>query len=101
MPVSHNIIAKSDCWTFDGWSVMLVKAVIVNSTTHLLMVYRWPRSLLIRLDKASCDFILSGDVKIQGRCVVSWDRICTFKDVVDMEFSSFVININSLLWRLA
>lgn len=59
------------------------------------------RSLLTLLDRASRNFIWTGDIKLQGRCVINWDRMCAHKEAGGMELSSFSINNDSLLWSLA
>lgn len=66
-----NSIADKILLKFDRWSgsllsmagrICLVNSVIVSSLTHSMMVYRWPRKLLKRVDRAMRNFVWNGDI---------------------------------------
>lgn len=40
------------------------------------MVYRWPSSLITRIEKATHNFLWTGDVNKKGGVQVSWARCC-------------------------
>lgn len=65
--------------------ICLIKLVIVSSSTHSMMVYQWPHSLLARFDNASQKFIWSEDIRVQGKCVINWDIICALKEMAGIE----------------
>lgn len=62
-PIADRIITKFDRWlgrtlVMVG-GICLVKSVIAGSTIHSMIVYKWPISLLKRLDGACWSFIWS------------------------------------------
>ncbi|KAL8466219.1 hypothetical protein ACS0TY_035363 [Phlomoides rotata] len=59
--MADRIIAKFFGWKGSALSmagrVCLVNSVMVSSLVHSMMVYKWPRSLLQKVDKAMRNFI--------------------------------------------
>lgn len=57
--------------------VCLFKTVIMSSLIHSMRVYKWPISLIHKLDSALKNFVWSGDIMKKGHVTIAWARCCT------------------------
>lgn len=82
----------------------LVKSVIVSSGLHAMYIYKWPRSVVDRLDLACRNFIWTGSTSRRPVCSVVWNRVCALKEEGGLGVISFRAMNDSLLialaWRL-
>ncbi|KAL8494369.1 hypothetical protein ACS0TY_025254 [Phlomoides rotata] len=60
--------------------ICLVNSIIASSLFHLMLVYRWPRSLLDQIERAMRNFIWTGNIDKSGLCRVSWVKACASKE---------------------
>ncbi|KAL8527709.1 hypothetical protein ACS0TY_005524 [Phlomoides rotata] len=78
------IISKFARWKGSSLSLAgracLVNSVIVSSLVHSMMIYKWPRSLLNKIDKAMRNFIWMGSIEKKGSCMVNWAKVCAPKE---------------------
>lgn len=78
--ISDRIIARFSSWkgfflSMEG-KVLMVKMVIQSMITHSIFIYSWPVSLLKSIERASNNFIWSGDITFRKRVVVAWKHTC-------------------------
>ncbi|KAL8472997.1 hypothetical protein ACS0TY_030000 [Phlomoides rotata] len=80
---TDRIIAKFTGWKGPSLSMAcqacLVNSVIMSSLVHSMMIYKWPRSLLHKIDKAMRNFIWTGSTERTGFCTVQWSKVCAPK----------------------
>lgn len=74
------MISKFGHWTGSTLSFAgcrcLINSVIASSLVHLMMIYRWPHSLIGRFEQAMRNFLWTGDTARQGFICVSWSKCC-------------------------
>lgn len=79
-PIADKILLKFDKWSGALLSlagrIYLVNSVIASSLTDSMMVYRWPRALLKRVDRAIRNFVWKGNILQNSYGTVSWARTC-------------------------
>ncbi|KAL8542918.1 hypothetical protein ACS0TY_003698 [Phlomoides rotata] len=72
---ADRIISKFACWKGSSLSLAgracLVNSVIVSSLVHSMMIYKWPKSLLNKIDQAMRNFICTGSSEKIGFCTVN------------------------------
>lgn len=66
-----------------------------------MMVYKWPISLINKLESAMMNFIWSGDVMKKGSVTVAWNRCCTPLDEGGLNLRSIRTMNEAFLMRLA
>lgn len=80
-PIADKILLKFDRWNGKLFSLAgracLVNSVITSSLTHSMMIYRWPRMLLKRVDRAMCNFIWNGNILKDSHGNALWSRVCS------------------------
>ncbi|KAL8522453.1 hypothetical protein ACS0TY_012565 [Phlomoides rotata] len=54
----------------------LVNSVIVSSLVHSMMIYKWPRYLLNKIEQVMRNFIWTGSSEKTGFCTVTWAKVC-------------------------
>lgn len=54
----------------------LINSVIASSLVHTMMVYKWPKSLLHRIEVAIRCYLWSGDINCKGFSNVEWKHCC-------------------------
>ena len=78
--IADSILAKVRRWKGRSLSIAgricLVESVVKPSLNHTMMVYRWPRELLDRLDWAIRNFIWTGDISTRAPVPVRCDTCC-------------------------
>ncbi|KAL8513170.1 hypothetical protein ACS0TY_019385 [Phlomoides rotata] len=79
----------------------LVNFVIVFSSVHSMMIYKWPRSLLNKIDKAMWNFIWPGSIEKKGFCMVTWAKVCAPKEEGGLGIRSIKTANEAFLQRLA
>lgn len=74
--IADSVIAKFGRWKGGYLSLVgrrcLINSVIASSLVHSMMVYRWPESLITRIEKATRNFVWTGDVNKKGGMRISW-----------------------------
>ncbi|KAL8513125.1 hypothetical protein ACS0TY_019345 [Phlomoides rotata] len=77
---TDRIISKFVGWKGSSLSLAgracLINSVIVSSLVHSMMIYRWPRSLLNKVDKPMRNFLWTGSTEKIGFCTVNWTKVC-------------------------
>ncbi|XP_057779551.1 uncharacterized protein LOC130998134 [Salvia miltiorrhiza] len=81
--------------------ICLVRSVIQSSVTHSMMIYRWPKSLIYKLDRKCRNFIWSGHVNKKPSCPVSWSRVCASRSEGGLGVRSFSAMNRSFLMKMA
>ncbi|XP_057791222.1 uncharacterized protein LOC131008356 [Salvia miltiorrhiza] len=81
--------------------ICLVRSVIQSSATHSMMIYRWPKSLIYKLDRKCRNFIWSGNVEKKPSCPVSWSRVCASRSEGGLGVRSFSAMNRSFLMKIA
>lgn len=66
---------KGKCLTIVG-RIELVKSVLQGMLVHTMLIYKWPRGLLWKLDMYSKNFIYSGDGNKKSLTTCSWKYMC-------------------------
>ncbi|KAL8537668.1 hypothetical protein ACS0TY_012702 [Phlomoides rotata] len=81
---TDRIISKFVGWKCSSLSLAgracLINLVIVSSLVHSMMIYRWPRSLLNKVDRAMRNFLWTGSIEKTGFCIVNWTKVCAPKE---------------------
>lgn len=54
----------------------LVKLVVKSMMVYTMVVYKWPKKLLYKLDMFSKNFVYSGDGHKPSLTTVQWKRMC-------------------------
>lgn len=54
----------------------LINSIISSSLVHTMMVYRWPKTILQRLEVAIRSYLWTGDTSKKGFSDVEWKRCC-------------------------
>ncbi|KAL8456445.1 hypothetical protein ACS0TY_034597 [Phlomoides rotata] len=102
---ADRIIAKFTGWKGSALSmagrVCLANLVIVSSLVHSMMVYKWPRSLLQKIDMAMRNFIWTGSTGRKSICPVSWTNVCASREEGGLGIRSIRTAIEAFLQRLA
>ncbi|KAL8498084.1 hypothetical protein ACS0TY_021422 [Phlomoides rotata] len=110
------IIAKFAGWKGSSLSLAgracLVNSVIILSLVHSMMIYRWPRSLLNKINKAMRNFIWTGSTEKKGFCTMNWTKRLAWTILNSKDSSMLFIRarffkgklprtkyINSSVWR--
>ncbi|XP_043725602.1 uncharacterized protein LOC122672168 [Telopea speciosissima] len=77
----HNRLAgwKGKLLSMAG-RVELVKSVVSNMPIHSFLVYWWPSSMIVTLERWMRNFIWTGDAETTKAITVGWDKICRPKD---------------------
>ncbi|KAL8534501.1 hypothetical protein ACS0TY_010497 [Phlomoides rotata] len=77
---ADRIIGKFASWKGSSLSlasrVCLVNSIIISSLVHSMMIYKWPRSLLNKIEKVMRNFIWTGSIEEKGFCMVNWSKVC-------------------------
>ncbi|XP_057791059.1 uncharacterized protein LOC131008183 [Salvia miltiorrhiza] len=79
----------------------LIQSVIQSSLTHSMMIYKWPRSLLTKLDTCCRNFLWTGNIKKIASCPVSWARVCAPKYEGGLGLRSFKLLNKCFLMKMA
>lgn len=78
--LADYVIAKFDRWKGHTLSLAgrrcLINSVISVSLVHSMMVYKWPRPLIKRVEVAMRNFLWFGNVNKKGIIRVAWARCC-------------------------
>ncbi|KAL8510795.1 hypothetical protein ACS0TY_017570 [Phlomoides rotata] len=73
--MADRIISKFAGWKGSALSLAnracLVNSVIVSSLVHSMMIYRWPRPLLNKIDRVMRNFIWTGSSMMSSFCTVN------------------------------
>ncbi|XP_057784939.1 uncharacterized protein LOC131002461 [Salvia miltiorrhiza] len=105
MSIKDKIVNKFDNWQGRQLSMAgrlcLVKSVIQSSIIHSMMVFRWPKSLLLDLDKKCRNFIWTGRVDKNGTCTMNWSRCCALKEEGGLGIRAFATMNKSFLMKMA
>lgn len=76
--IADGIITKFSKWKGHTLSLTgrrcLINSVIASSLVHSVMVYKWLGSLIQRMEIATCNFLLTGDITKKGEYNVNWTR---------------------------
>ncbi|KAL8485254.1 hypothetical protein ACS0TY_027528 [Phlomoides rotata] len=103
--ICDRILTKFAAWKGTALSlagrVCLINSVITSSLVHSMMVYKWPRSLLARLEKAMRNFIWTGKVEKADFCTVAWVKSCASKDEDGLGIRSIKLMNEAQLLKLA
>lgn len=54
----------------------LINSVIASSLVHTMMVYKWPTTILKRVETAIRNYLWTGDTTKRGSFNVNWTRCC-------------------------
>ncbi|KAL8519237.1 hypothetical protein ACS0TY_010250 [Phlomoides rotata] len=77
---ADRIIGKFASWKGSSLSlasrVCLVNSIIISSLVHSMMIYKWPRSLLNKIEKVMRNFIWTGSIEEKGFCMVNGSKVC-------------------------
>ncbi|KAL8509015.1 hypothetical protein ACS0TY_016271 [Phlomoides rotata] len=100
-----RIISKFVGWkgaslSLAGWAC-LINSVIVSSLVHSMMIYRWPRSLLNKVDRAMRNFLWTGSTQKTGFCTVNWTKVCAPKEEGGFGIRNIKTANEAFLQRLA
>ncbi|KAL8509008.1 hypothetical protein ACS0TY_016265 [Phlomoides rotata] len=102
---ADRIISKFACWKGSSLSLAgracLVNSVIVSSLVHSMMIYKWPRSLLNKIDQAMRNFIWTGSTEKIGFCTVNWAKVCAPKEEGGLGIRSIKTANEAFLQRLS
>jgi hypothetical protein len=107
-PIVDRIKVKLATWKGVLLSIMgriqLVKSIVHGMLVYSFHIYRWPVSLLKRLDRWIKNFIWSGDIHTRKICTVAWSQVCLPWDAGGLDLKS-TRNINDsllllLCWKL-
>ncbi|XP_057808794.1 uncharacterized protein LOC131023266 [Salvia miltiorrhiza] len=105
MHIYDKIVNKFASWKGRHLSMAgrlcLVRSVIQSSVTHSMMIYRWPKSLIYKLDKKCRNFIWIGNVDSKPTCPVNWNRICAPRTEGGLGVRSFSTMNKSYLMKMA
>lgn len=78
--LADKILSKFDKWSGSLLSlagrICLVNSVVASSLVHSMMIYRWPRTLVKRVDKAMRSFVWRGNILKSSQGNVAWSRVC-------------------------
>lgn len=70
LPIADTVIEKFSRWRGHTLSLpgryFLINGVIAISLVHTMMVYRWPKSLLQRIEVAIRSYLWMGDINKKG-----------------------------------
>lgn len=81
--LADSIISKFSKWKGSSLSmagrVCLVQSVIQGAFVHSMMIYRWPVSLLKRMEASIRNFVFTGNILKKAIVSVSWKKCCAPK----------------------
>lgn len=79
-PIADSVINIFSRWHGNTLSLAgrccLISSVIASSLVHRMMIYRWPRTLINRLEVAIRSFLWTGNTDKKGFSNVAWKRCC-------------------------
>lgn len=79
-PITDSIIQIFSRWRGHSLSLAgrccLINSVIASSLVHSMMIYRWSKTLLHRLEVETRSYLLMGDTNRKGFCNVDWKCCC-------------------------
>ncbi|KAL8479156.1 hypothetical protein ACS0TY_026131 [Phlomoides rotata] len=103
--IADHIIAKFATWKGSTLSmagrICLVNSVIASSLVHSMMIYKWSRSLLNKIDRAMRCFIWMRKIERQGFSTVSWGKACSSKDEGGLGIRFITLSNDAFLQKLA
>lgn len=78
--VANRIRSKLATWKGALLSMagrmQLVKSVVQGMMVFTIMIYRWPKEVIRKLQSAINNFIWTGDLQKRGAVTVKWEEIC-------------------------
>ncbi|KAL8497717.1 hypothetical protein ACS0TY_021156 [Phlomoides rotata] len=78
--IADSTLTKFSCWKCSSLSLAgrrcLINNIIAASLVHSMMIYRWPRVLIDKMERAIRNFLWSGNIHKRGAIRVSWARCC-------------------------
>lgn len=93
-PIADTILAKLSAWKGSLISivgrVILVQYVIQSMITHTIGVYSWSILLLKNIERASRNFIWSGNISQRKIIIVSWKKVCQPKENKGLNIRSLI-----------
>lgn len=103
--IADGIIAKFALWKGNSLSmagrICLVQSFIQGAFVHSMMIYRWPKTVLRKLEACMRNFVVTGDILRAGSVKVSWKRCCVPKEEGGLGLRSMVTANKAFLSRLS
>ena len=102
--IADSILARFARWKGSSLSmagrICLVQSVIQGAFVHSMMIYRWPLTLLKKLESRIRNFVFTGDILKRSSICVSWKRCCVPKSEGGLGLRSLVVANRAYLSRL-
>lgn len=78
----------------------LINSVISSSLNHSFMVYKWPKSLLKKVNMAMRNFLWSGKIEEKKIVTVAWGKSCLPKKEVGLGIRSLEATNHAFLKKM-